>query len=79
MIDRQIVRDYLKTLVGKDVSFGDGDSLLAAQLIDSLRVAELIVFLETTYHVTFDNDDLTPDNLDSVDAIAAFLERKGVS
>jgi acyl carrier protein len=79
MIDRQVVRDHLKTLVGKDVSFSDGDSLLAAQLIDSLRVAELIVFLETTYHVTFDNDDLTPDNLDSVDAIAAFLERKGVS
>jgi acyl carrier protein len=79
MIEKQTIRDYLKTLVGKDVQFGDDDSLLATQLIDSLRVAELIVFLETTYHVTFNNDDLTPENLDSVSAIAAFMERKGIS
>ena len=54
------------------------DSLLAAQILDSLAMAQLIVFLESTYHVEFDTEELTPDNLDSVDAIAAFLERKGV-
>lgn len=79
MIEKQAIRDYLTTLVGKDIPFGDDDSLLSAQLIDSLRVAELIVYLESTYNVTFDNDDLTPENLDTVNAILGFLERKGVS
>jgi acyl carrier protein len=79
MIAKQGIRDFLTTLVGKDIPFADDDSLLAAQLIDSLKVAELIVFLENTYDMTFDGDDLTPDNLDTVNAITNFLERKGVS
>jgi acyl carrier protein len=79
MIDKQAIRGFLTTLVAQDVHFEDDDSLLAAQLVDSLKVAELIVFLESTYHVTFDNNDLSPENLDTVNAIAAFLERKGCS
>jgi acyl carrier protein len=78
VIAKQAIREFLKTLVGKDISFGDDDSLLAAQIIDSLKVAELVVFLEKTYAVTFDGDDLTPENLDTINAMAAFLEKKGV-
>jgi acyl carrier protein len=76
MIDKQPIREFLTTLVGKNIPFGDDDSLLVAQLIDSLKVAELIVFLESTYQVAFDGDELTPDNLDSVNAMAGFLERR---
>ncbi len=76
MIDKQIIRDFLMTLVGKDVKFGDDDSLLTNQLIDSLNVANLIVFLQETFKVTFENDDLTPENLDTVNAISTFLEKQ---
>jgi acyl carrier protein len=79
MIDKKPIRDFLTTLVAKDVQFGDDDSLLTAQLIDSLKVAELIVFLEKNYQVTFEGEELTPDNLDTLNAIAAFLEQKGIS
>lgn len=79
MIDNQTIRQFLVTLVGKDIRIEDDDSLLASQLIDSLNVAELIMFLENSYNIKFENDDLTPDNLDTVNAIVAFLERKGVS
>lgn len=79
MIDKNTIREFLKTLVGKDIKIEDDDSLLASQLIDSLNVAELVMFLENTYKVTFDNDDMTPDNLDTINAISGFLERKGVS
>jgi len=51
---------------------------LAARLLDSLMIAELIAFLESHYQVTFDGDELTPDNLDTTNAIARFLERKSV-
>jgi acyl carrier protein len=78
VIERQGIHDFLSTLAGKDVAFGDDDSLLAAQLIDSLAVAQLIVYLEDTYKVEFDAEELTPENLDTVNSIAAFLERKGV-
>lgn len=79
MNDTQVIREFLTTLVAKDVQFSDTDSLLSTQLIDSLNVAELITFIENTYNIAFENDDVTPDNLDSIAAIVGFLERKGVT
>ena len=78
MIEKQLIRDFLKTLAGNDAHVGDDDSLVATRLLDSLKVASLVVFLESQYHVTFDSDEMTPDNLDTINAIARLLERKGV-
>jgi acyl carrier protein len=78
MNEKQTIRDFLITLAGQEAAIGDDDSLLAAKLLDSLKIAELIVFLENTYNVTFDSDDLTPDNLDTINTIASLLGRKGV-
>ena len=78
MIEKQVIRNFLRTLVNKDIQIGDDDSLVVARLIDSLNIAELIVFLENQYTVTFDTDELIPDNLDSINAIFRLLEQKGV-
>jgi len=79
MIDKQTIRSFLTGSANNGINIGDDDSLLASRLIDSLKFAELIVFLESQYNVTFDADDLTPDNFDTLNAIAGLLERKGVS
>ena len=78
MIEKQAIRGFLTTLANKNTQIGDDDSLLASKLLDSLKVAELVVFLEDYYHVNFDPDELVPENLDTVNAIATFLERKRV-
>jgi acyl carrier protein len=78
MNEKQTIRDFLITLAGQEAAIGDDDSLLAAKLLDSLKIAELIVFLESTYNVTFDSDDLTLDNLDTINTIASLLGREGV-
>jgi acyl carrier protein len=78
MIEKQKIRDFLITLVGKDVQFSDEDSLLTNQLLDSLNVINLVTFLQKTFNITFENDEISPENLDSVDAISRFLEQKGV-
>ena len=79
MIEKQVIRDFLTSLANKEVHIGDDDSLLSTKLLDSLKIAELIVFLEDHYHVNFDPDELVPENLDTVNAIAGFLKRKSVS
>lgn len=53
------------------------EDLLAAELIDSLGITELVAFLEGRFAIKVDDEDLTPDNFRSVDAIAAFVVRKG--
>lgn len=79
MFDKQTLRNFLIELGKKNIPIGDDDSLIGSRWLDSLKIAELVVFLEKQYQLTLDADDLTPDNLDSINAIAAFLERKGVS
>jgi acyl carrier protein len=53
------------------------EDLLAADLIDSLGITELVGFVEERFGIKVADEDLTPDNFRSVDAIAAFVDRKG--
>jgi acyl carrier protein len=53
-----------------------GEDLLAAELIDSLGIQELVTFLESTYGIKVGDDDLVAENFRSVDAIAALVEAK---
>ena len=56
--------------------FADGDSLLELGVIDSLSMVDLIAHLEKTYEITIAEDDMVPENFDSVDAIVAYVEKK---
>lgn len=62
--------------------FGDGDDLryetsfLESGIIDSTGILELITFLEETYRIKVEDDELIPENLDSLEKIHDFLERK---
>lgn len=64
-------------LLGQDdSSLGDGDSLTGCGILDSTGALELAMHLEERYGVTVQDEELHPDNLDSIDKIAAFIERK---
>ena len=63
-------------LFGQGGDLADHDSLLQRGVIDSTGVLELVAFLESTFAVGFDDTELVPDNLDSIDRIARFVERK---
>ena len=54
----------------------DTTSLLDAGIIDSTGVLEVIGFVEDTFHVTVDEIEMLPENLDSIAHIAAFVAHK---
>lgn len=54
----------------------DDVSLLGQGLMDSTGVLELISFLEKTFGIALADEEMIPENLDSVDRICAFVERK---
>lgn len=63
--------------LGKDATALSGiDSLLEAGVIDSTGVLELVGFLEDHYSISISDEELLPENLDSVDTIVQFLQRK---
>ncbi len=59
-----------------DPSLGNGDSLMERGVVDSTGVLELIQHIESAYGVKVEDEELVPDNLDSVTNLARFVLRK---
>ena len=55
---------------------GDGASFLENGIIDSTGILELVTFLEETFGITVEDEELIPENLDSIENVARFLDRK---
>lgn len=71
-----MVRAYFKDTLGQDVgSFPASESLLEAGVIDSLGVQSLVEFVSERFAVEVSEDDLVPENFDSIDAITSFIRR----
>ena len=66
-------------LLGEEENdFSDSQSFLESGLIDSTGILEVIAFLEEEYEITIADEEMVPDNLDSVDNIVAFLDSRRV-
>lgn len=63
-------------LLGEDDGFADDASLVDAGIVDSTGVMEVVTFLESSFGIHIDDEELVADNLDSVDRLAAFVRRK---
>ena len=76
---KQTVKTYIvdTMLMGADGSdIADDTSFLERSLLDSTGVLELVNFLQDTYKIEIEDQELTPENLDSLDRIAAFVTTK---
>lgn len=71
------VRNFLRNELGKaEESVGREESLLESGTIDSMGVLQLVGFIEQTYGITVEDDDLMPENFDTIAAIVSFIERR---
>lgn len=58
------------------VRLADEESLLAAGLIDSTGILELVSWLESQFGIVVEDEEIVPENLDSVSRIAAYVAGK---
>ena len=72
------IREFIieNFLFGSADGLQDGTSFLEEGIIDSTGVLELVTFLEETYEIQVEDEELIPENLDSLNNLAAYLERK---
>lgn len=63
-------------LFGEDNGLKDETSFLDEGIIDSTGVLELVTFLEDEFEIEVEDEELIPENLDSIDNIAIYLEGK---
>jgi acyl carrier protein len=75
---KEVVRQFMVTtfLFGSDNGFDDNVSLYGTGVLDSTGMLELITFLEQSFCVKIADEDLVPENFDTLENIAAYLEAK---
>ena len=56
--------------------FNDNDSFLENGIIDSTGVLELIEYIEKKYYIKCEDEELTPENLDSLYNVTSYIMRK---
>jgi acyl carrier protein len=75
-------RSRVRTFIVENFLFGeanelqDDTSFLEEGIIDSTGVLELIEFIEKDFELTLKDEEIVPENLDSIDSITEFLTRK---
>lgn len=82
MVEPKDVENAVTAFIVENFLFGNaadapapGTSFMETGLIDSTGILELVAFLEGKYGIQVADDQLVPENLDSVASIAAFVVR----
>jgi acyl carrier protein len=75
-IIRRFILDNFVYQEGGDPGLRDDASLLDEGVLDSVGVLSVIGFLEEMFQIEVEDHEVVPDNLESVDAMAAFVQRK---
>ncbi|CAD7770779.1 MAG: hypothetical protein KIIPBIDF_00396 [Candidatus Methanoperedenaceae archaeon GB50] len=75
----QKIRDFIRDnfLMGEDDgNLSSNDSLLEKGIIDSVGILELVSFLEETFEIKVQDEELVPENLDSIAFIVNYIQHK---
>jgi acyl carrier protein len=76
------VKDKIQGFIVENFLFGnaegleDDTSFLEEGIIDSTGVLELVGFIEEDFSITVEDEELVPENLDSINNVTTYLERK---
>ena len=76
---RKELRDYIveNFLFGDaGTEFSNEDSFMEKSILDSTGILDMITFIEETYNIKIDDDEIIPENLDSIDNIVNFVSSK---
>ena len=63
-------------LLGKRIDIAGAPSFLEAGIIDSTGVLELVQFIEDTWGVAVKDEEMVPENLDSLASLVRFVDKK---
>lgn len=75
---REKLKDYIveNFLFGDDKGFDNATSFLDSGIIDSTGILELVSFLEESFEMRVNDDELIPENLDSINNLVKFIALK---
>lgn len=72
------IREFIveNFLFGNANDLEDGTSFLEEGIIDSTGILELVTYLEEEFAITIEDEELIPENLDSITNVNTYLITK---
>lgn len=77
------IKPQIRSYIAQNILFSDNGfkydddaSFLEEGIVDSLGIMELILFTEETFGLSVSDRDLTPDNFDSVNKMANYIQNR---
>jgi acyl carrier protein len=77
------IRDKIKEYIVETFLFSDGGfnldddaSFLDEGIIDSMGVLELIMFTEESFNIVVEDEEIKPENFDSVNNLYQYIQQK---
>ncbi|MGH7162604.1 MAG: acyl carrier protein [Planctomycetota bacterium] len=72
------IRSFVRSRfpLARGMALEDDESLLESGVIDSLGILDLVGYLERTFGVRVQDEELNPGNFDSIGALVRFVEEK---
>lgn len=71
---RRFVLDRFPIARQRDIS--NHDLLLEKGILDSLGILEVVTFVESEFNIAVDDEDLQPENFESIHAMTGFVQAK---
>jgi methoxymalonate biosynthesis acyl carrier protein len=69
---KDTVKSFLQKKIGEEVSFNYDDDIFKLGLVNSLFALELVVFLENTFGLQVENEDLNLENFNQINNIEGY-------
>lgn len=76
MDSKETIKAFIQKKVGEETQFGYDDDIFKLGLVNSLFALELVVFLENTFGISVENEDLDLNNFNKIANMEAFIQRK---
>jgi len=77
------IENQIRTFINENFLFGDetvqytnDDSFIRKGIVDSIAILELVMFVQEAYHIKVQDQEITPDNFDSINSLAKYIQSK---
>ncbi|MFA6216051.1 MAG: acyl carrier protein [Candidatus Omnitrophota bacterium] len=75
---KKSLKNFIKEnfLLGNDSNLKDDDSFMGKGIVDSTGILEVVSFVEDAFNIKIDDEELLPENLDSINQLGNFIKKK---
>lgn len=77
------VEEKIRAYIAENILFSnngypylDDDSFLEEGIIDSMGIMELVAFVDESFGINVEDEELVPDNFDSINKLAIYIRHK---